>query len=326
MTRPTPTSNQDRAPALTVLLCSHNPRDDYMQETLHSLEAQSLPKDQWELLLIDNASGRSLSDAFPLPWHPEARHMRVDRLGKTHAIVRGIKDGRGDLLVTVDDDNVLDSDYLETLLRIFGEHANLGVVSGKIEARFESGVEAWAETYVSFLALRDLGNRPRFSVARGIHPWTPVGAGMGCRRQVAEFYVEQVARDPIRHGSHPGGISIGRAQDTDMALCGPDLGCSAGYFPQLHLTHLIDSNRLSADYLERLIELSMYEATLCVLIRGLYRPRPPWRRWLSRGAQALGFDGGTRSLRYRMRCAIDRGKAKAVRDYARLSEPPAGHP
>jgi glycosyltransferase involved in cell wall biosynthesis len=41
---------------LTVLLCSHNPRRDYLQRTLNSLRAQTPPEEEWELLLVDNAS------------------------------------------------------------------------------------------------------------------------------------------------------------------------------------------------------------------------------------------------------------------------------
>ena len=46
---------------LSVVICTHNQRKDYLQRTLEALKAQTLPPAQWELLLIDNASDEKLS-------------------------------------------------------------------------------------------------------------------------------------------------------------------------------------------------------------------------------------------------------------------------
>ena len=50
------------------------------------------------------------------------------RFGLTYARLRGIKEASGDLLVFVDDDNVLDPDYLETVQRVAEEKPFLGVL------------------------------------------------------------------------------------------------------------------------------------------------------------------------------------------------------
>jgi glycosyltransferase involved in cell wall biosynthesis len=36
----------------TIIICTHNPRRDYLQRTLESLKAQTLSRDRWEFLLI----------------------------------------------------------------------------------------------------------------------------------------------------------------------------------------------------------------------------------------------------------------------------------
>ena len=42
--------------SISAIICTHNPRPDYLRRVLDALKAQTLPKEQWELLLIDNAS------------------------------------------------------------------------------------------------------------------------------------------------------------------------------------------------------------------------------------------------------------------------------
>jgi hypothetical protein len=39
---------------LSVIICCHNPRIDYLLRVLKALSEQTLLKERWELLLIDN--------------------------------------------------------------------------------------------------------------------------------------------------------------------------------------------------------------------------------------------------------------------------------
>ena len=61
---------------VSVIICTHNPRPDAFRRVLDSLAAQTLPKAQWELLLVDNASDVRLEPRWPLSWHSNARHVR----------------------------------------------------------------------------------------------------------------------------------------------------------------------------------------------------------------------------------------------------------
>src|SRR5277367_5769846 len=97
---------------ISVIVCTHNPRADYLRRTLDALREQNFPLNKWELLLIDNASEKPLAEVYDLSWHPQGRHVRELELGLTAARVRGIRESNGGLLVFVDDDNVLAPDYL----------------------------------------------------------------------------------------------------------------------------------------------------------------------------------------------------------------------
>src|ERR1700685_2968773 len=103
---------------ISVIICTHNPRTDYLRRVLEALDKQTFPKEDWELLLIDNASKERLADVWNLSWHPIARHVRENELGLTAARLRGIAEARADILIFVDDDNVLRSDFLANTLEI----------------------------------------------------------------------------------------------------------------------------------------------------------------------------------------------------------------
>ncbi|MEP6740882.1 MAG: glycosyltransferase family A protein [bacterium] len=94
---------------ISVITCSHNPREDYLAQVIEALKNQTLDKQRWEYLLIDNASDKALEKRVDLSWQPNSRHIREENLGLTHARLRGIRESRNEILVFVDDDNVLDA-------------------------------------------------------------------------------------------------------------------------------------------------------------------------------------------------------------------------
>src|ERR1700693_2808936 len=96
--------------ALSVIICTHNPRPEYFAKCIKALQTQTLSLDKWELLLIDNASDSAKAPRPDLAWHPRARLVCELRLGLTPARLRSIHEAISGLLVFVDDDNVLDSD------------------------------------------------------------------------------------------------------------------------------------------------------------------------------------------------------------------------
>src|SRR5262249_57748734 len=97
----------------SVIVCTHNPRDDFLSRVFDALRAQTLPMAQWELLLVDNASNDALERKWPVSWHPHGRHVREDRLGLSWARQRGVRESHGEVLIFVDDDNLLETQYLE---------------------------------------------------------------------------------------------------------------------------------------------------------------------------------------------------------------------
>src|ERR1700740_1615244 len=80
--------------SVSVILCTHNPRHDYLSRVLASLREQTLPAEQWEFLVVDNHSKQPLAEIWDISWHPHGRHIREDELGLTAARLRGIQEAR----------------------------------------------------------------------------------------------------------------------------------------------------------------------------------------------------------------------------------------
>jgi glycosyltransferase involved in cell wall biosynthesis len=215
---------------------------------LDALSRQVLPKDNWELILIDNASEYILSQRWDLSWHPRARHVREDELGLTAARVRGIAEAAGEILVFVDDDNLLRHDYLEEALRIAREWPVLGVWGGTITAEFETEPEHWLRPIIGYLAVREWEGAIWSNNKEDWHA-QPYGAGMCVRATVAAKYLQLVSDNPLRRLLGRSGNAQMSCEDLDIAQTACDLGLGFGNFPQLRLTHLISGNRVRPDYM-----------------------------------------------------------------------------
>jgi glycosyltransferase involved in cell wall biosynthesis len=263
---------------LSIIICTHNPKADYLDRVLGALAAQTLPTAQWELLLIDNASDKRLALPSNLSWHPRARMIREDRLGLTPARLRGIFESDGNILVYVDDDNVLAPDYLCTVVELFEAHPFLGAIGpGVLEPEFAVKPEPQFEPYLASLALRESSqalwsNNP---TDRASVPW---GAGLCVTRPVAQAYrqlVEQLDTDGLldRRGQRLFGNG-----DVAFSWAAAQIDKGFGVFPQLRATHLIRAERLTQSYLLRLVHDSTFSNSVSDYLYLGISPGSPGRR------------------------------------------------
>ncbi len=235
----------------SVIICTHNPREEYLTRTLEALKIQTLPKECWELLLIDNASNLSLAEKWDLSWHPNGRHIRENELGLTPARLSGIKESVGGLLIFVDDDNVLASDYLETSQKIIRSNPNLAAIGGSTIAEYEVEPPPWLQEYAEMIAVRDI-LESRWSNNPDDFSSTPIGAGLVITRALADHYLSEVTRSPLRKSLDRCGKSLSGGGDIDLSLMSCDIGYGKGVFKPLRLVHLIPKQRMELGYLLRL--------------------------------------------------------------------------
>jgi glycosyltransferase involved in cell wall biosynthesis len=237
---------------LSVIICAHNPRPQYLRRVLEALRSQTLPKQQWELLLIDNSSSDPLMAQWDLSWHPNGRHILEIELGLSAARQRGICESSGSVLVFVDDDNVLDPNYLSTAWSIGIEWPKLGTWgSGATIPEFELQPPEAMKGFLHYLALRET-DIPRWGNVPAIEA-TPWGAGLCVRREVAEAYYRLNQQSALKIKDRRG-KSLLSAGDVEISYVARDKGLGTGVFPELKLIHLIPKERVSTEYLLKMCQ------------------------------------------------------------------------
>jgi glycosyltransferase involved in cell wall biosynthesis len=255
---------------VSVILCTHNPRSDYLNRVLKSLRVQTLPADRWEFLLIDNASSRPVAQTWDISWHRGGRHIREDELGLTAARLRGIKESQGKLLIFVDDDNELAPNFLDQAVAIAARRGNLGVFgAGILKPEFEVQPSVELRPYLGLLALRNESSALQSGNPKDSRciPW---GAGLCVTRRVANFYKQFVGDLGINAVLDRRGRRLFCGGDDLFSRIAVEIGLEFGVLPELRITHLISASRLNQRHLLRLIhDHALSHGVLGYLLDGL---------------------------------------------------------
>jgi glycosyltransferase involved in cell wall biosynthesis len=276
---------------LSVVICTHNPRDDYLGRTLDALRQQRLPKSEWELVVIDNASNPPLAGRLDLSWHPDFRLILEPEPGVIMARICGIREARHKVIVFVDDDNALAPDYLENSLSIAHNFPMIGAWGGQQIPEFEAEPSPALADFLPFLALRQF-SKAQWSNYDTSMEACPFGAGMGVRAEVARLFCEKADSRPIflRLGRRQKSLMGG--EDVDMALTSFRLGLGTGVFPELKLIHLISAWRVEPAYLFRLVAAGVYAGRLLALLnngKALENRQGRLRKWVKTSLPLLNL-------------------------------------
>lgn len=236
---------------ISVVICTRNPRPDYLSRVLQGLQRQTLDLSRWELVLVDNDSDEHLAGTVDLSWHPSSQCVREEMRGHVPARLKGIESSTGDAIVFVDDDNVLQEDYLERAVEIGIKWPMLGTWGASITGEFEIPPPSLLDPYIEGLAICEL-DRAYWS---NIPVWTratPYGAGVCVRREVAAVYLRAARETPLRRSLGRSGANLGAGDDSDLSWTSTRLNLGFGRFPELKLTHLISARRLTTEYMASL--------------------------------------------------------------------------
>lgn len=237
----------------SVIVCSRNPRADYIAQALAAIGEQSLPRDSWELVVVDSASSPALQER-PIPFPSETRFITVKQPGVFRARMAGVLAAQSEWLVFVDDDNILDSDYLIQASSIIDQMPDLTLFCGRISGVFETPPPGWLKPLYRQLAVIDfpIDSFANDVGAAAVPCWT---AGMVVRRQYGLEYFKRFATDPFRQ-------SLNRCEDVDFIQQALAMHRTCGLFRSLHMRHLIPSERMTEGYIKRISSETAYNMAM----------------------------------------------------------------
>jgi len=248
------TENSDRSIELSVVLCTYNPRQDFLGLALRSVGAQSLDYSRWEFIVVDNNSSPALdasvmSSVAGCPVHLVKQSLQ----GLTHARVAGLEAAQGKVIVFVDDDNELQKDYLSEVVRIAGDHPGVGVFGGITEGSLERPVGKVKGSFLPQLGIRNYGDERIEGKGDAWGEWEPIGAGMVVRREVGEAYLNFVHQRSDAGLLGRSGNNLMSGEDSLFSRLADSLDLRCSYEPSLRLRHYMSAERLGYRYLARLV-------------------------------------------------------------------------
>jgi len=302
---------------LSVVICTHNPRPEYLERTLQALRNQTLPITDWEIILVDNACVPPIASFVDLSWHPQAEIVVEEKLGTYHARTFGIKRSRAPIILCVDDDNVLAPDYFVQTLNLGREFPQLGTWgSALIQPEYEKQPASDFEPFCEILALRNI-SQDRQSTSQKLNPIVPYGAGIAIRRSIAMAFIssKETEKNTIVFG--PQGRNPHPADDLEFSLYAADQGHSYGIFRRLSILHLIPARRVETAYLLQIWEAYAHGNLLLELARQQIKGAPQFgffqigRELLAPFLKSIFASGARRAIFQR----VLKGRWQALREY-----------
>lgn len=307
-------------PHASVIVCTHAPDTELFSRVLNQLEAQTAPKDIWELILVDSASPTPLVISPHLENRLKPKLIRLNETGLTSARLAGINAASGEVLIFIDDDNLPDTGYVETAIRFMKSNKEVGTAGGIITGEFTSPPPEWCQEFFMNLALRNFGTLekisklPAASLGPILYPeYAPVGAGMVVRRRCAELYRDRVSNEANTISDRTKN-QLGSGGDCEINFIALLAGFTVAYTPALTITHVIPSSRLNAWYLGRLLYgisrswvavLNKYDSCAWPVAHPILSPIRKIKAFISSKA----YTGGAQWVRWREACGYIDGRA-----------------
>ncbi len=233
---------------LSVIICTYN-RDKYILPLLKSIAANTLPFSEYELIVVDNNctdNTRGICMQFAAD-NPQVNFKLVNEpeQGLSAAKNCGIRNSNGELIVYIDDDALVDSNYLQDYADWFEAHPNTMAAGGPILPLYEEGYEpAWMSPYTRALltAWMDYGKKVR-KYPKGRYP----GGGNAAYRK---HVFDRVGMFNTCLGRKGGNLMGSEEKDIFDKMA--RLGMEVLYLPTPVLHHSIPAAKLGPDYFNRL--------------------------------------------------------------------------
>ena len=242
--------------AVQVVICAARPRLDVLRFVLEGLSKQTLDVSEWSLCFVNNApddpSVDRLLEETELGFRYEILHE--PNPGLIHARLCAIRNTHSPLYVFVDDDTVLEQDYLENALKLATTRPELGAFGGKSRGIYEREPGKWFRLVEQYVAVRDYGDAEicspdNYEWGR----WEPVGAGMVVTREVCEEFLDFCEESHDAKNLGRKGTALMSGEDTAMARMAYRLNLKCSYIPSLRLEHWIAPRRTKVCYMCRIL-------------------------------------------------------------------------
>ena len=232
---------------ISLIICTYN-REKYIGPLLESIAKNDYPTTEYEIVLVDNNCTDNTREACKqfAAANPEVtlRYVVEPEQGLSAARNKGIKEAKGEIIIYVDDDALVDSDYIRIYAEHFAAHPDTMAAGGPIEPLYETQEPAWMSPYTKALltAWMNYGDKVR-EYPKGRYP----GGGNAAYRKVVFDKVGLFNTELGRKGT-----ALLASEEKDIFDKMKAQGMRVLYLPTPVLHHIIPQAKLEEPYFERL--------------------------------------------------------------------------
>jgi glucosyl-dolichyl phosphate glucuronosyltransferase len=233
-------------PEISVVICSYN-REDYIIGAIDSLYRQTLSKDKFEVLVVDNNSIDNTGELVQqyMRERPDfhLHYLTESRQGSSFARNTGAAFSKGWLLCFMDDDAIAEKDYLQNILNFFQTHPDANGLGGRIIPKYIPEEPKWMSYYVSSL----VGN---FDYSKEVEVFKPGKYPLESNMIVLKEDFTTIGGFNIDLPGVKGTLRIG-GEGKDFFLRLQALGRKIYYDPSVIVHHVVEVKKLTPHYLYR---------------------------------------------------------------------------
>lgn len=215
-----------------------------LPEALRSLTSQTLPKELWEAVIVNNNSTDSTAEVVRefAATHPDLniRLVEESRQGLSWARNKGIEEAVGDYIAIIDDDEVACPELLKEYCEFLNAHPQVVAAGGRITPRYPAGRPSWLSkiTERPIAGTLDLGEEER-TFPEGKY----FGGGNMCLRRTAIEHYGPFDTNLGRQGARLLG-----GEEKELYMRYHTSGEDIYYLPKAEIFHIISPDRLTKSY------------------------------------------------------------------------------
>lgn len=229
---------------ISVAVCTYR-RFELLGDCLELIKKQSLPQDQYEIIVVDNSLQPERSEAFrdSLKGFTNLSYIITKKNGIAYARNVALKNCNAPILLFTDDDVRVPPSWCEDFIKVFKKYSGAGVIGGRVDPIWPSPPPSWiAGSLLNPLAVLDWE-------VEGVTPvseskWL-VTANAGYRVKALKKgggFNERLGRKgklPFWHAELGANLAV-KSQGYDML-----------YAPHIQVGHMIEPQRMQKEWFYR---------------------------------------------------------------------------
>lgn len=240
---------------ISVIVCCYNSVNRLKPTIEHLLNQVDIAPDQWEVLIIDNASTDNTSEVAGILWEngknensPNFKIIKELTPGKSAALLCGIENSLFDFLLICDDDNWLSEKYLHEALALIKENVNVGVIGAYGIPVFEKEEPPcfWENQYHTLAVGSQYSEEGDITNTRKV----VYSAGMILNKNAFLELINKYQFEFQTTGRI--GASLISGEDHELCLALIMIGYKISWTKKLQFSHYIPKNRTEINYYKKL--------------------------------------------------------------------------